>query len=346
MPFLANQIIKDAAEVFNRNLPLWKELAGKRVLITGGTGILGLNLMAVLSLVNQTHKLGSLSYTSVQNYSFPNKIIDDIAPGSFWWQADLTRNTGEIMLPEVDVLIHAAGYGQPAKFMADPVKTIALNTTVMIYLNRHLAKGGKALYVSSSEIYSGNDNTPHHEDYVGKTAPQHPRGAYIESKRCGEALATAFSATGKTWRSARVSLSYGPGTRKNDDRVLNQFIKQALLDGSISCKDGGYASRTYNYVSDAVEMMFNILLRGSQPVYNVGGVSTLTIRQLATTIARLTGTVASFPEENGQNLVSAPAVVKSSISRYQDEFGRKAFVNMVDGLTRTINWQKILYGKV
>jgi nucleoside-diphosphate-sugar epimerase len=244
------------------------------------------------------------------------------------------------------VIIHAAGYGQPAKFTARPLATLALNTSTLLHLDHLLEKGGRALYISSSEVYSGNNCAPHTEGMIGTTTPQHPRGAYIEGKRCGEAIANALNESGKTYKVARVSLAYGPGTRKGDDRVLNQFIAQALTKGGITCKDAGRAQRTYLYVADCVEMLLNVLLRGKHHVYNVGGTSDISIRELAYSIAANTDTTAKFPDENRQGDGSAPILVKSDISRYCQEFGKDTFIDMTDGLTRTINWQKALYGKV
>lgn len=347
MSSLKSQIISDAEGVFEANKYVLQDLAGRDVLVTGGTGILGINLMAVLGRVHDRYGLGKLTYTSRRDYDAFNALVHDVAPTAVWLQADLTVGSQVRTLPRTDILIHAAGYGQPAKFMADPLATISLNTAAMLHLNNLLRDNGRALYVSSSEVYSGNTFIPHVESAIGTTTPQHPRGAYIEGKRCGEAIAHAINGTGnKTYRVARVSLSYGPGTRKNDDRVLNQFIRQAILSGAIACKDSGQAGRTYNYVTDAVEMLLNILLRGKHEVYNVAGMSDISIRELANTIATLTHSLATFPEEHKIGDFSAPAWVRSDISLYRKEFGKDKFVDMVDGLTRTINWQRVLHNSL
>jgi UDP-glucuronate decarboxylase len=343
MPTLADQIISDAQEVYARNPDLFKDLTGKRVLITGGTGLLGLHMLAVLGIVDKQFGLSTLFYTSVQDFGFPNRIIRVAAPNAVWMQKNLAERYGTDGLPFADVIIHAAGYGQPTKFMADQIATLRLNTSVALDLDHYLASGGRALYISSSEIYSGNTWTPHTEYMHGTTTPQHPRAAYIEGKRCEEAIAAAQNKNEKTYKVARVSLSYGPGTRRNDDRVIYQFIGQALTSGVIQPKDAGQAMRTYNYVSDAVEMLFNILLRGKQQVYNVGGTSLVSIRDLATLIALITDTHAMFPENTAQADVSAPQAVRSSIDRYIAEFGKTDFVDIKEGLKRTIEWQKLLY---
>jgi hypothetical protein len=81
--------------------------------------------------------------------------------------------------------------------------------------------------------------------------------------------------------SARIALAYGPGTKKHDTRVLNQFIEKALVQKRIELLDSGEATRTYCYIDDVVEMLWNIVLRGNQEVYNVGGHSVTSIADLA-----------------------------------------------------------------
>jgi nucleoside-diphosphate-sugar epimerase len=347
MHYLADQINSDAWNVLPAIVPDVEKLAGKRVLVTGGTGILGIYFMAVFGVIDSIYGLESLTYTSVHNYGDFNNLIKSLAKNAVWIQTDMTVGSQVRTLPRADIIIHAAGYGQPAKFMANPLATISLNTSALILLNHLLNDNGRMLFVSSSEVYSGNAFIPHTETAIGTSTPQHPRGAYIEGKRCGEAITHAINTTSsKTAKSARVSLSYGPGTRKDDDRVLNQFIKKALTEGVIACKDSGVAGRTYCYVSDSIEMMMNILLRGKHEVYNVAGMSDVSIKSLANIIAELTGTKATFPEATSLGDTSAPMWVRSDISLYRKEFGKDKFVDMVDGLTRTINWQKLLYGKV
>jgi nucleoside-diphosphate-sugar epimerase len=228
--------------------------------------------------------------------------------------------------------------------MADPVDTLAINTATTIELARLLQENGRFLFCSTSEIYSGLYGLLT-ENATGDTTPTHPRACYIEAKRCGEAICNAFDGThGRTFRSARISLGYGPGTRKDDQRVINDFIRAALINGKIEMRDSGHAYRTYCYVSDVVEMLFNVLLHGKEPVYNVGGIYGVTIRELAESICKLTGASLVVPETPDTDL-SAPSVVKMALDRYTKEFGKNAasFVSLNEGLKSTIDWQRELY---
>ena len=221
-----------------------------------------------------------------------------------------------------DYIIHAAGYGQPQMFSKDKIRTI-----------------GKFLFVSTSEVYSGA-KSPYKETEIGTTTPQHPRACYIEGKRCGEAICMAYSEQGYDVKIARLALAYGPGTKKGDTRVINHFIEQALTRKAIIMKDDGSAMRTYLYVDDAVKMLLNILFEGTGVVYNVGGFSRVSIKDLAHGIAILTG---SAVMEGQKSLEGSPDDVALDMTKYINKFGG-SFTPLSIGLRNTIEYQKQLYG--
>jgi nucleoside-diphosphate-sugar epimerase len=242
---------------------------------------------------------------------------------------------------KADFIIHNAGYGQPLKFTVDKIKTININTKTTNDLFEHFLKpDGKFLFVSTSEVYSGA-KAPYTERSIGTTTPQHPRACYIEGKRCGEAIVMAHREQGIDAKIARLSLAYGEGTKKDDTRVINQFIQQALETGKIQMRDDGSAQRVYCYIDDAVDMMLEILFKGTQPVYNVGGKDKITIAELAQKIAEQTDAEVYIGDKG---LNGAPEDTEMSIGLVTTEFPR-TFVSLEEGLKRTINYQRQLYGK-
>jgi nucleoside-diphosphate-sugar epimerase len=201
-----------------------------------------------------------------------------------------------------------------------------------------VSKNTKVLYISSSEIYSGA-KPPYKETDIGTTTPQHPRACYIEGKRCGEAICMAYKEQGYDVKIARLALAYGPGTKKGDTRVINQFIEQALTTGEIKMKDGGTARRTYCYVEDVAQMMLDVLFKGRDCVYNVGGDTKVTIYSLAHSIGLLTKSKV-ISGEGG--LDGAPDDVCLDMTKTLNEFPRK-FVGLLEGLSKTVEYQKQLY---
>jgi UDP-glucuronate decarboxylase len=318
------------------------ELKGKSVLVTGASGLIGTYLLAC---VNNTSNdfLSSTDLYGVVHHDTPDhyKRLFGSA-GIYSIQGDLTDPAFQKTLPNADYIIHAAGYAQPGRFMEDPVKTIELNTTVTISLLNKLNPGGKFLYVSSSEVYSGLTRVPYTEADIGTTNTNHSRSCYIESKRCGEAICNAYREMGVQAKSARLALAYGPGTRIGDKRVLNAFVEKAF-GGSITLRDQGEAKRTYCYVADAVEIMWSILLTGKKGIYNVGGESRTTIGDLAIQIGEIIGVPVLFPEQD-EDVEGAPDDVLLDMSLVRHEFRKERYVPMTDGLERTIEWQRALYG--
>jgi nucleoside-diphosphate-sugar epimerase len=243
--------------------------------------------------------------------------------------------------PSADIIIHAAGYAQPEKFMADPLNTIKVNTDLTRHLFSALNPGGTFLFCSSTEVYSGFPYSAMEED-IGTTTPQHPRAAYIEGKRCGEAIVEAFRRNGVKASSARIATVYGPGTQKSDSRALNQFIEQALTQKRITLRDKGDAVRTLCYVSDMAEMLWSIALRGTQSVYNVGGTTVTSIWQLAQKIAEKTGAELVIPDHDTIS-ISGPREVHVDLTRIRNEFGKTEYISLDDGLDKTIAYQRGIY---
>lgn len=313
----------------------------KRILITGASGIIGVNLLACLKELSILDSF-EFSVTAVlQSEPLPYlRILCDYSLCSIL-RGDLSDISFCNTLPQADIIIHAAGYGQPGRFMQDPIKTLRLNTLSTYMLFEKLLPDGKFLFISTSELYSGMTNPPFSETQIGTTNTIHPRACYIEGKRCGEAISNAFRAQGVHAKSARLALAYGPGTRPNDMRVLNSFIQKGL-NGKITLLDDGKAMRTYCYVSDAVEILWNVLLYGKDPIYNVGGNSRTTIRELAEKIGSYLHVPIEFPHISN-TLTDAPEDVFLEMSKIKNEFGKTEYISLDEGLARTIEWQKILY---
>lgn len=284
----------------------------QKILILGAFGLVGKNLCKKLET------------------DFPNIEITKIK-----------FNEGISGLPtcHFDYTIFCAGYGQPQKFLQHKIETIQLNTDSVMCCFNKLKPDGKFLYVSSSEIYSGAPS-PHKETDIGTTTPQHPRACYIEGKRCGEAICMAYKEQGYDVKIARLALAYGPGTKKGDTRVLNQFIEQILSTGNIRMKDDGSAVRTYGYIDDVVKQLLFVLFESKGVVYNVGGESTLSIRDLAFKIQDITGggvIMGTHPLEG------APEIVRSDLTKLHREMNYY-LTPIEEGLKRTIEYQKELYG--
>lgn len=335
-------IIEGDAKTICQSLKV-SDFENKTVLLTGASGLLGLYFLATVRHLN-LHQNANVKLYSVV-YSEPDEVLKYLAdfPGSKFLRGDIADMDFTAHLPTADMIIHAAGYGQPGKFTANPVKTLELNLMGTFGLIRRLNPGGQFLFTSSAEVYTGLTPPPFTEAQMGTTNTTHPRSCYIEGKRGGEAICNAFRAQGVDAKSARISMTYGPGTRAGDLRVMNMLIQKGL-QGRIDLMDDGSAQRTFLYVSDAVLMMWNILLHGKHPIYNVGGTYSISIFELAQSIGRNLDVPVFKATTSG--MPGAPVNVKLDMSQYESEFGKltsEKLISFERGLEQTIQWQRELY---
>jgi UDP-glucuronate decarboxylase len=334
---MSGVIVEDADRILKKTDLSW--LRGKTVLVTGASGLIGGYFLACLKRFADANP-GSFETVAVARHPMPPHLSSLFADGRGLraLAGDLADDAFCASLPAADCVIHASGYGQPGRFMEDPVKTLRLNTTATFALIEKLRPGGKFLFVSSSEVYSGLTHPPYKESQIGTTNTTHPRACYIEGKRGGEAICSAYRARGVDAKSARLAHAYGPGTKAGDRRVINAFIAKAL-DGKLTLLDRGEANRTYLYAADAAAIMWDVLLRGREPVYNVGGDSRVAIGELARKIGSYLGVPVVFPE-TAQEMAGAPEDVSLDMSKVHAEFGAREYVSLDEGLARTIEWQK------
>lgn len=311
----------------------------KNILIVGASGVVGQYFVGFFFLLLKTiwsprnitiiHKNPLPRYFNFIKKSKKFKIIRD----------DITLLKKRYK--KYDCIIFAAGYGQPSKFIKNPLETIKINTCSLNKIILKLKKGGKFLYLSSSEIYNNNDKNNLTENDIGKTNTDNPRACYIEAKRSGETISTIYNKIHNIdIKIVRLCLAYGPGFQRKDERVLNEFIKRSTEQNKLIVNDSGSAKRRYIYISDAINMMLNVMLHGKSLRYNVAGKEKLTIRQLAMKIGKILGKPVFFKKKS--NLNGSPSDIKVSIKKYELEFGRVNLIKINQGLKKTINWYKQL----
>jgi nucleoside-diphosphate-sugar epimerase len=314
-------------------------LTNKSIMITGASGLVGINFLAILVKISKQFSdvkifpiIHSLPSDILRSYSEINGIQFIIG--------DLTDELFLASLPKADIIIHAAGSGIPSQFLKNKLSSLKINTLTTLKLFEKLNNNGRFLFISSSDIYNGLNANEYSEEQIGITNTDHPRACYIEGKRTGETICKIYQEKGVNAYSVRLSLTYGPGVGFTDDRVLPSFIRKAL-EGKINLLDSGEASRTLCYISDAIEMMWAILLGGQYSLYNIGGTENIKISELAELIAKKVNVPVTYPSLDS-SILGAPKDVKINLSKVLSETKKKDFVSLDKGLENTIKWFELL----
>jgi len=330
-------ILNDVKKILNKNYSFFKK---KEILILGSTGIVGQYFLAFFFELLKGNDAPK-SITLVYKNKLPKYLNFLKKNNNFIFIKNNLSNIKKNRYKNYDCIIYSTGYAQPSMFLKNYLETIKINTSSLNEFILKLKKGGKFLYISSSEIYNKNKKSKLSETDIGKTNTNDPRACYIESKRCGEAIANIYKKKFNIdIKIARLSLTYGPGAKKNDGRVLFQFVERSILDKKISVTDSGSAIRRYIYILDAVYIMLQIMLYGKHTTYNVAGNEKVTIRLLAEKIGKITKCPISFNRK--KSLEGSPENISLSMKKYEDEFGKLKFIKIEEGLKKTINWHKNL----
>lgn len=308
---------------------------GKKILITGATGVIGVNLYLALKDVGAEIHLNHLSDIEPE--------LAEVLSGSNLKKFDICDLDSIKQLEEYDVIFHCSGYGQPKKFTENPEKTFLLNTSSLVGLVNKVKVGGHFLFVSTSELYV-NSPTTDESEFI-KIDPNNSRNCYILGKLCGEQLlGWAAKSRGINFKNVRVCLAFGPYFKRSDSRVLTEIIFKALTQKRISLMDDGSAIRRYIYIENAIEMLLNILVNGKHDTYNLGGKEELSILELANIIARATDSEVIVGQPSDK-LNNSPSFAGVSIDRYEQEFGTIQLISIKDGIDKCVEWAKNLVYK-
>lgn len=265
----------------NKNHPLYQEdlkyilstkgietLHRKSILITGATGLLGVNMIDALMLMGdvKVYAVGRSKEKAASRlgeyYANPNfEFIEQNVCQPF--ANDL----------EVDYIIPGASNTHPLAYSKYPVETIMINIKGAEHALQLAERcGATVLYMSTVEVYGnaiGSDVFT--EDYTGKLNLATSRACYTESKRVSEAMCQSYIAeNGLKVKIVRLGRVFGPTMLESDSKASSQFIKKAVAGEDIVLKSKGEQFFSYIYVSDAVAAMLYVMINGGNgQAYNV-----------------------------------------------------------------------------
>jgi dTDP-glucose 4,6-dehydratase len=124
--------------------------------------------------------------------------------------------------------------------------------------------------------------------------------------------------------------------RVNDGRSVPAFMSQALRNEDVTIFGDGSQTRSFCYVSDLVDGILRLMDSATNEPVNIGNPHELTIKQIAETIIRMTGSSSTLvyrplPEDD-------PKVRRPDITKARTLLGWEPKVSLEDGLTRTIEY--------
>jgi len=302
----------------------------KTVLLTGGAGFIGSHLCDFLIekgfRVVCMDNLITGNKSNIQHLS-TNKnfklIIHDVS--------------NHIKIGEnLDYVLHFASPASPVDYQKIPIQTLKVGSLgTYNTLGLALAKKAKYMLASTSEVYGDPLVNPQPESYWGNVNPIGVRGCYDESKRFAEALVMAYHRIHNIdVRIARIFNTYGPKMRKNDGRVVPNFISQILSNKPITVYGDGKQTRSFCYVSDLIQGIYKLMISDINDPVNLGNPEEHTILEFAEKIKEITKSKSRIVFKDLP--LDDPKVRCPDISKAKKKLKWEPKVELREGLLRTI----------
>ena len=309
----------------------------KNLLITGGAGFIGSNLVGYLFDRYPDYKLivlDALTYAGKLD-----SIRDEIksSPRFEFWHGNVCN--GELvnaLVGKADIVAHLAAESHVARSIFDNrvfFETDVLGTqTVANAVLKHYETVERFIHVSSSEVYGTALEVPMTEEH-----PLNPTTPYAAAKASADRLVYSYCAT---YDIPAVILrpfnNFGP--RQHLEKVIPRFITRALRGKPLTIHGTGTSTRDWLYVGDtckALDRAIHVELgRVRGQAINLGTGNDLDILSIASRIReRYDGRIEFVGERPGQ--VERHL---SSTEKAQALLGWRAEASFDEGLERTIDW--------
>ena len=258
-----------------------EEISGKRILVTGATGLIGKALIKTLL------ECEAVVYAVVRDRQKALSLWGD--------QVTLIESDVTEMLPEnreIDYVIHGAAATSSRMFVekpADVIRTNLFGTLHMLEFARaNLVKG--FVFLSTMEVYGNPDQEGIIDEKSGCSLDtMAARSSYPESKRMCENLCAAYYAQFQVpVKVVRLAQTFGAGTDYHDPRVFAEFARCVIENRDIILRTAGETKRCYLSVKDAVRAILLVMIRGGiNEAYNAANVETYcSIREMAEMVCR------------------------------------------------------------
>lgn len=318
-------------------------ISEKTILVTGGAGFIGSNLVEkLLDSGNRVVCLDNFSTGKRENVEpyFSNPCFS-LIEGDIRNMADCRK-----AVEGVEYLFHEAALGSVPRSIKDPVTTNEVNVTGFLNMLVASRDAGikRFIYAASSSTYGDSQSLPKVEDVIGK-----PLSPYAITKYVNELYADVFA---KTYGMECIGLRYFNVFGRRQDpsgayaAVIPLFVKKLMRHESPVINGDGEYSRDFTYIDNVIQInllaMETIDLRAVNQVYNTAYGERTTLNQLVACLkeylSEFDPDIAGIEVIHGPNRAGDIPHSLADIDKARTLLGYNPKYNMRDGLKEAVQW--------
>jgi nucleoside-diphosphate-sugar epimerase len=340
---------EDLDHILAQTRPLWEEMRGQSIFITGGTGFFGCWLVESFCYVNRA--LGLEAHATVLSRD-PNKFVAKCPHLAS--DPAVTLHPGDVRdfdfpAGNFAYVIHAATEASAKQAAEEPLEMLS---TIVAGTERTLklaAERGarKFLLTSSGAVYGKQPSDMTHvpETFTGAPDPLDPASVYAEGKRASELMCALHQKTARAGgvefeaKIARCWAFCGPHLPLDTHFAIGNFIGDVLAGRPIAIGGDGTPRRSYLYGADLAIWLWTMLFRAPAltPI-NVGSARDVSILELAQIVAATLDPTTEIAVAM-QPIPGAPiARYVPFVARAEKLLGLRETVSLEDSIRRTAAW--------
>lgn len=310
----------------------------KKVLVTGGNGFIGRNLVKRLSEIGAN--VYSLDYMRPEESKEAGQNVHLLNTNLLNYQETESAISGK------DIVVHlAARIGDVSFIKAHPASIYYNNMQMFMNLIEASRKANidRLLVVSSACVYPSNCSipTPEEEGFMGLPDSAHEGHAW--SKRMEEFLTMAYSKEYNFKAGiARLYNVYGPGDHFDAESpgVIPALIKKVFESKDrIEIWGDGNQSRSFLYIDDCIEGLLAVCEKYAvaDPL-NIGSGEEVKIKDIIRLIIELSGREVNidFDDSKPKGQLRRLCDTRKAI----DKIGFKSEILLREGLKKTVEWYR------
>jgi UDP-glucose 4-epimerase len=310
-------------------------MSGRKVLVTGGAGFIGSNLVrALLDRGDTVRVLDNFATGRRENLA---ELLEDVEVV----EGDLrSYERVHTAVQGVEIVFHQGALGSVPRSVQDPLTSTAVNVegTLNVLLAARDSDVSRVVAASSSSVYGDGGTFPRVE-----SQPANPISPYAVAKLAAERFCVSFF---RVYGIETVALRYfnvfGPRQDPNSQyaAVVPLFVKAIRQGRPVTIFGDGTQSRGFTYVENVVAGNLAAAAAGPEAagaVLNIAVEGSETVNTLADTIGRLLG----LPVEREHKPIRPGDVEQSSadVSLARELIGFEAEIGFEEGLRLTIDNQ-------
>lgn len=312
-----------------------------KILVTGGAGFIGSNLVGTLLSDERVTFIRVLDNLATGYRKNIQKYLND--PKFEFIEGDIRNiETCISATSNIDLISHQAAIGSVPRSIKDPLTTNEVNITgtLNIFQAAVQNKVKRVVFAASSSTYGDSKGLPKVEHIIGK-----PLSPYAVTKYVNEIYADVFA---RTFDFEYIGLRYFNVFGPNQDpsgayaAVIPLFFTAALENKPPNINGDGTFSRDFTYVDNAIQAnllsLFSDNPKAVNQIYNIACAEQTSLTELWNMIKEVSGSYVD-PVYGPERIGDIPHSL-ADIKKASNLLGYLPMLTLKDNLSKTFNWFK------